>query len=317
MGTHNEDVVGRAILLETRPQYSRRHRSTHIAALALFLMLVLAGAFVGPALRFKNSRFLVFSPLARAASTALVAVPFHYHFAVDGVLHESGDMRESTSPYWWLNSGGKLILEDGRGRTIHNALHLNDSWRNIYSSSNSIDTAGGFFPQNIFRLVTRSSWENIRQEMYFRIARHNLTDSPQRNSSNGVLLFNRYKDGDNLYYAGIRVDGAVVIKKKAGGYYTTLAYEKILSDKVYDRVLNPSLLPENIWIGLRSDIEDLADGSVRITLYLDRNSDGIWEKVLTATDTGQASPPIRGRGHAGIRTDFIDALFDDFKITEL
>ena len=39
-----------------------------------------------------------------------------------------------------------------------------------------------------------------------------------------MLLFNRYQDGQTLYYGGVRVDGAAVIKKKLAGVYTTLAY---------------------------------------------------------------------------------------------
>ena len=122
---------------------------------------------------------------------------------------------------------GQMIFENGIGKTIQGDFPEGSKWQKKYEKSNPKDTDNGTHPQNIFRLVTKAKWQNFDQEAYFRINRLNLSSSDNRNESNGILLFNRYEDGDNLYYTGLRVDGTAVIKKKyAGKYYT-------LSEKVF------------------------------------------------------------------------------------
>src|SRR3989344_3899525 len=40
-----------------------------------------------------------------------------YTFNVPGILEETASEKESSSPYFWLSSGGKLMIADGVGRT--------------------------------------------------------------------------------------------------------------------------------------------------------------------------------------------------------
>jgi hypothetical protein len=103
-----------------------------------------------------------------------------------------------------------------------------------------------------------------------------LSDSEYRNESNGVLLFNRYKDGDNLYYSGIRVDGQAVIKKKIKGKYFTLVEKELFGkDGDYDRKSNPNLIPQGKWIGIKSVLKNEGE-AVDIKLYVDeKNKRGI------------------------------------------
>jgi len=162
--------------------------------------------------------------------------------------------------------------------------------------------------------VTRNTWQNAQEEAYFKITADNLSASPNRNASNGILFFNRYQDGNNLYYTGIRVDGAAVIKKKQNGAYTTLIYNKIFSG-TYDHAKNPNLLPKNTWIGLRSETVNNVNGSVTIRLYLDEGWTGVWQLVAEAVDKG--SSPILKTGYGGIRTDFMDVLFENFRFKTL
>ena len=115
-----------------------------------------------------------------------------------------------------------------------------DRWRVRYAISNPVDTDDGYLPQNLFRLILRQKWKNFRQSFYFQIRNVNMTDSPNRNASNGVLMFHRYVDSDNLYYAGVRVDGATVIKKKYRGTYYTLATKPMYSGGPYDRASRPN-----------------------------------------------------------------------------
>lgn len=239
------------------------------------------------------------------------ASSFTYHFSVEGVLYESGNMGESSSPYFWINSGGKLILQSGRGMTIQNELPVNDYWRKLYASSNPLDTDNGYHPQNIFRLITKSKWQNFNQSVYFQIKQDQLSPSPNRAEHNGLLLMSRYNgDGNTLYYAGLRVDGYAIIKKKLNGKYTTLAYTKIFPG-TYNRLTNPNLLTKNKWIGLKSEVKNNANGSVTIKLYYDQNWNNNWVLIAEATDNNN---PIKTEGYAGIRTDFMDVVFDKYDL---
>lgn len=253
-----------------------------------------------------------------ATSAAIVSSPFHYAFSKDGKLEEVGSMSQSNSPYWWLSSGAYMYLKSGIGKTIQGDLPRFDKWRLIFSASNSGETDNGYHPQNIFRMPTRNKWQNFRQEIYFKINKDNLSASPNRNASNGLLLFNRYQDGNNLYYTGIRVDGAAVIKKKINGAYYTMAYKPFFGTG-YNRDTNFNLLPKNVWIGLRSEVKTNTDGTVNIKVYVDNGKTGDWVLAAEATDDGKSSggAAILNEGYAGIRTDFMDVEFDDFRMITL
>lgn len=239
-------------------------------------------------------------------------------FEEDNILHETGKMNDTQNPYWWLNSGGLFFSRNGIAQTIQGELEESNFWRTLYAKNNQRDTDNGYHPQNIFRLVTRGEWNNLQQEASFRITKDNLSTSSYRNDSNGLLFFNRYQDGNNLYYTGIRVDGYAVIKKKIKGTYFTMAYTKIFDGK-YDREKSPNLLPHNVWLNLRSEVKNEADGSVSIKLFLDKNRSGDWQMIAEAKDDGKrfGGASIKDAGYAGIRTDFMDVEFDDYKIEEL
>lgn len=235
-------------------------------------------------------------------------------------VNEAGGMKESQNSDWWLSSGGYFYSREGIGGTAAGSLDKTDPWRADYYVSNPTDTDDGYHPQNIFRLVLKSKWQNLQQTAYFKITEDNLSASPNRNSSNGLLFFNRYLDSFNLYYTGIRVDGYATIKKKIKGVYYTLAYEPFIisGQGAYDRKNNPNLLPKNVWLGLRSEVKTNADNTVSIKLYLDKGRTGDWVLVAEAEDDGESygGAPFLKAGHTGIRTDFMDVKFDDYNITE-
>src|SRR3989344_1975736 len=253
--------------------------------------------------------------LVLASTAATVTSPYHYTFNSNGTLYESGTMDESTSPYWWLNSGAKLIISNGTGKTVQGELSSNDKWRLIYLASNPLDTDNGYHPQNIFRLVTRSKWQNIQETAYFKINKDQLSASPNRAEHNGLLLMSRYQNGNNLYYSGIRVDGQAIIKKKINGKYYTLANKKIFPG-TYNRLSNPNLLPKNTWIGLKTQVNN-SNNKVNIKMYMDKGRTGNWTLILEANDSSSYGKPITNGGYAGIRTDFMDVEFEDFKIINI
>jgi len=245
--------------------------------------------------------------------------PFTYSFKIDGILREAGSESETTSPYWWVNSGGALLIKDGMGLTLQGAEPKFDSWRLRYVRANADDTDNGYHPQNLFRLISRSPWKNPSIETSFLIVRDNLSTSTNRNESNGLLLMSRYAlDGQTLYYAGVRVDGTAVIKKKYHGTYYTMAQKQVF-DGTYDRSTGSNLIPHGEWLTLKSDTVTKADGSVRIDLYLKRDTDSAWTLLLSASDDGRkyGNTPAILSGFAGIRTDFMDVQFDSFRINSL
>lgn len=276
-------------------------------------------------LRLTHSKFLIIVPLlltllsslfpvtAEAATTAPVDSVWHYKFGVNGTLVETGSMSNSSSPYFWLNSGGALTLKDGQGHTVQGRLKLGSYWQKLYGTNNPLDTDGGYLPQNLFRLVTRNTWTDVSEEVRFKINKVNLTDTPNRDGYSGILLMSRYRDGNNLYYAGIRQDGTAIIKKKSGGKYTTLGSARVWSG-TYNKTTNPNLIPEDTWMRLKSETDTLTDGSTKVTLYLDEQDSGSWKKLLEVTDkSGDADgAPVAGPAHTGIRTDYMDVSFDDY-----
>lgn len=238
---------------------------------------------------------------------------FEYNFDWEGTLSESESAALSLSPYWWLGSGAILAMSEGVGRTLSGNLDESDKWRRLYEKTNPIDTENGAKPQNIFRLVTKDKWLNSTQEVSFRLESYNESASPNRNESNGLLLLSRYLDEDSLYYAGVRVDGYAVIKKKYKGNYYTLAEAKVFPG-VYNRESRPNLIPRGEWLRFKSEIEDLPPENVRITLS--REVRGEWREILRATDTGLDAPTLTRGGRAGLRTDFMDVSFENYSITE-
>ncbi len=257
--------------------------------------------------------FPFLAPEEKYIPPADVDSSFHYSWNTSGVLDETDAMDKSSSPYWWLDSGAKLIIADGAASTIQGDLPKDNPWYEIYAVDNPTDTDGGIHPQSLLRLVSRSKWENVRIEASFMITGDHFSASEQRYASNGLLLMNRYaRDGQTLYYAGIRVDGTAVIKKKFHGDYYTMAQEQIFPG-TYDRDAHPNLLPHDTWIGLRSEITTNADGSVTVKLYYKLS--GGWILALVARDDGKKydnTPPIMGRAYIGIRTDFMDVKFGPF-----
>jgi len=254
-------------------------------------------------------------PSAPSVIAITATTSFFYSFNADGILQEAGNMEESTSRYFWLDSGGKLPIKNGIGSTVIGELSALDKWRLAYLKSSAVDTDNGYHPQNLFRLIARVRGDNVRAESLFRIVKDNFSASPNRNASNGLLLMMRYQDYKTLYYAGVRVDGTAVIKKKYQGTYYTMAQKKIFSG-TYAQGSAANLLPHNEWLSLRAETSTNADGSVVVRLFMKRSNESTWTKLLESRDASQygGTPPITAAGYLGIRTDFMDVEFDSFRI---
>lgn len=260
---------------------------------------------------------LVMTACEEAQTPTAASRQFSDSFNRRETLEEAGSMEESADADWWLNSGAYLYYNGNTAATIQGELPDKDPWRLRYFKSNPTETDNGYHPQNIFRLITRSKWQSYVQQAYYKINRYILSPDPRRQPSNGLLLFNHYQDGNNLYYTGLRVDGFAVIKKKIGGTYFTIATRQVLPGK-YDRERTPNLIPTDTWIGIRSIVSTGADRAVHIQVFSDIGRTGQWALMLETEDNSQryGGDPISQSGYAGIRIDFMDVEFSDYSIVE-
>ena len=264
--------------------------------------------------------------MCASIAVGVIIAFFHFHakqssllytFSTMERLEEAGSEEESNSPYFWLDSGGYMDIENGVGKTIQGETSMDNTWRGEYAISNATDTDTGAHPQNIFRLISKSLWKNVREEVYFKILKDNLSQSPNRDESNGLLLFMRYIDSNNLYYVGVRVDGHSIIKKKLNGVYYLLDERPLFPGKTYNRDTVPNLLPKNTWIGIRGEIRNVGK-NVFIQVYTDVGNTGIWTLAAEAQDDGlQNKNVIKDAGHGGIRTDFMDVYFDGYRLENI
>jgi hypothetical protein len=208
-----------------------------------------------------------------------------------------------------------MQITGGVGETVQGDLPIGSKWQVDYSQGNPVETDNGLHPQNIFRIVMRTNWKDIAEQVYYKMNKYILSTSPNRNAANGFFEQTRYVDQDNLYYTGLRVDGYAVIKKKYHGKYYTMAYVKILPG-TYNPLLNPNLLPVGTWVGLRTVVKNLDDKRVQIQSFSDFGKTGTWKLAASAIDDGVSfGGPSHAVGHVGIRTDFMDVQFDDFSLT--
>jgi hypothetical protein len=208
---------------------------------------------------------------------------------VEGIPHKT---------YRLLAGGYATVTEDGL-ETIQGAVEKDDPWRSKYLRSNAMDTESGYYPQNVFRLVTVESYKDSSTEVYFNVRNFNPSTSPNKNDSNGVYILSRYTEVGNFYMAGLDMLGNAVIRKRLWGAYTTLTDAKLLE-----------ALPRDTLIGLRLVTETLSD-TTQLKLYVDQG-EGL-KLVMEVEDTGE----IIKEGYAGLRSDFMDVVYENFKVENI
>ncbi|MES2213659.1 MAG: LamG domain-containing protein [Patescibacteria group bacterium] len=248
---------------------------------------------------------------------AAATLPFSYPFSSSGTLDESSTATTSTSQYWWLASGAQLVIGNGVGSTITGSIPVTNIWNKLYTTNFYTSSDGGVHPQNVFRLIFRTPVLHTSAQIYFNRTKNNLSNSVNRHPYNAESLLARYIDDNNYYFASIRSDGTVTIKKKMNGVYQTLASKKILPG-VYSDILNPDLIPLNTWIGLKLIAIDSLTGTTTLSFYSDIGKTGIWKLELTADDDfSKYGRAITAPGLVGIQSDFADTLFDDFQLVDV
>lgn len=152
-------------------------------------------------------------------------------------------------------------------------------WK-VTSGSLYTKNAQGYTRDPVFRVVTRQS--NFRN---FALSADMLKTKLGIDAWDGLQLFFRYNDPDNLYAAGLRNDNSIHLKKKVKGTYTTLAIAPVNSNKLY----------------YRYNLKVLAAGD-HIEVFVDG------QKYIDVRDSSFQT------GRVGIRTDNIEAYFDNFDV---
>lgn len=239
------------------------------------------------------------------ASTQPAPLPWKYSFNVPGTLEETGSMDSSSSPYFWLNSGGRMLLTDGCGHTIEGDLPSNDKAYQLYKNDEGADF--GAHPQNLFRLFTRNKYPSLEQSVKVKMLRYIVSPSTQREASDGFVLGFSDITGQFVYYFALRVDGYLVIKQKDGSVndYSTLAQKKLLPG-VYHVTTSPNLIPIGQTFDLKFSVakegtDVRLKGFVNGVEHLD---------VVDATPLANLE-----EGHGLIRLDFMEACFDDYRLS--
>lgn len=219
-------------------------------------------------------------------SAAAAASSWWYNFNSAGTLAQSASATQSRSQYLWLAAGRSLVIQNGIGAT----------------------PAG----TTIYQLFNKTSVTNASVQIDVNRVKDNLSNSADRKSYLGESIITRYTDANNYYYAGIRADGAAVIKKKVNGVYTTLAQKQVLPGTY--STTNYDLMPQGKWMSLKLVVADNAGGQPVLTFSTDIGRTGTWTQALAVTDTSAA---LKSAGLVGIQNDYADAQFDNFIVSDV
>jgi len=176
-----------------------------------------------------SSRFSYGALGSDVLAVAARAADFVYTFSGTGTLEEAGSMNESASPDFWLSSGATRLdvqrpRSDIAGRANRNptrgACDTLNPTRKTRTAAFIRRTSSGSSTVTRGRIRGRVSTSPSRR----RTSAHRRPQRDQRHLPLHPLL-----DQNNLYDAGLRADGQLVIKKKIAGVYSTLAVAPLFS----------------------------------------------------------------------------------------
>lgn len=213
--------------------------------------------------------------------------PWHPGFAERGLVtnewayRNREDARAHLSSDWWVTSGSLFADQGtGTGGAVDGGSPGPDSREHTGSA--------------VFRAVSRRrDFADVRYTVELRVDRFGTTGRTGSRAFDGLHLFLRYHDHDDLYAVSVcRRDGQVVMKRKArtpGGdaHYTTLAAA-------------PGSCAAGRWYRFGVSCRNTPAG-VRLVLHRGHR------RLLTTTDDGSAGiAPLTSPGAVGLRADNVD-----------
>lgn len=227
-------------------------------------------------------------------------------------------MKDTAKSSDWEVSSGSLFGKDGTFWTGKPDSCAPD--KNSRRCTNS----------DVFRINTKRSFSsNTRVSFAIKQNKEIHSRSCERQGScwHGTHIWLRYQNQYNLYYASInRADGRMVIKRKVpcgndnrGTYFNISPYKK------FD-------FKTGEWHRYSVTVASDGDGSVVVRIFDDQGNPQA--PILTGVDKGGTNPnwsprcnvpgkydsakylPIRAAGPVGIRGDYANFSFKDFKVTK-
>ena len=229
------------------------------------------------------------------------------HWNSDGITSADWDMT-SGSLFWQSNTAGTGALDSLAP--------------NKYSSDHT--------DSNVFRLNTFKTFAgNIKVSLALKSSEiHDANCGTGGNDTcwHGVHIWLRHLSPYDLYYVSInRADNHVVIKRKTPCGSDNQGHYAVLKDVVHPWIAGA-------WQHFSATIQTNGDGSVTIKVYDDdsdpntpiaqgtdglNNSNPEWSSGCTAPGRYPTAqyPPITAAGSVGIRGDFDNFNFDDFRVS--
>lgn len=245
---------------------------------------------------------LVAASLAMAApripeDPVLWQEPFDYP---DGLITNEfaqwnpNDPRAALSPRWDMTSGSLFALN----RT---------GWTGVPDHDAPDPGSRRATNSSVFRLTSRrADFGDVAVDLTVYNRGLSTTTATPANDWDGIHVWVRYQSQTHLYYASLqRRDDTVVIKKKMPGGPSNDGTYYPLGLRVFHATRY------NAWMKSRVTVQNQADGSVRLGLWIDG------EPVMTVIDDGVGGPPIREPGRIGIRGDNCEFQFDEVVVRAL
>lgn len=193
-----------------------------------------------------------------------------------------------TDPVWKQTSGS--LFADGR---VGYSGQIDASKPDV-TSRDATNSA-------VFRVVTQNAeLGDVNVDLKFRIERYGSTSQTPEHDWDGLHLFMRYADANNLYsFSFARRDGTVAIKRKAVVSDANATYATLRQGRLD--------VPVGTWHDLAASARNTAEG-VLLEFSIDD------KRVLQALDADVDGRAHWSAGRVGIRGDNVEFRVDNFLI---
>ena len=186
-------------------------------------------------------------------------------------------------------SEGELIAKSSAKDPLNNLIVTSGD----ITCQNNGGVKDGFTTTYNFRMLLNPMDSNNTRVRYtdYRVTTFGTVERwhPDRPNWSGMHLFLRYQTSDDLYVASYRTDAQLVIKKKVGGKYSTLAIGSMKTAPETGREYVMAFEIEG------NNMRFYIDGILQLTAV---DSDLTW-------------------GTSGVRCDYSDVYFDYIKISDV